>query len=108
MSDLYIENFYHRGEASATLELAKVGPATEKGPLQVESEETIHQVHFLLRVLTEEVGKEYHDQPPFPILLKKLENTLLSQNKSQTLDLLEELEEALDRGLSLGQVRNIS
>jgi hypothetical protein len=89
MSDLYIENFFHHGTTS-------LEPELERPSVPIASEESINQVQFLLRVLTEEINKELRDEPPFPLMLKKLENTILTQNKGQTLLILSDLEELLD------------
>jgi hypothetical protein len=93
MSDLYIENFFHPSPTS-TLEPQDKKPATAS--LAVLNEESVNQAHFFFRVLSEEVNKLLKNEPPFPLVLKNIESTILYQNKEKTLELLEDLEELID------------
>ena len=93
MSDLYIENFFQSSPTS-TLELEDKKP--DSAGLIVLDEDSVNQAHFFFRVLSEEVNKLLKDKPPFPLILKKIESTILSQNQEKTLELLEDLEELID------------
>ena len=90
MSDLYIESFFHQGTSSAVKQ-------ESRNPLSaVVTQTSIDQPHFYFRVLAEEVQKLFKDIPPFPLLLKKIEMTILSQDNAKTVELLDDLEELLD------------
>jgi hypothetical protein len=90
MTDLYIENFFRRRAESTSASSA------EASPIEIISEEAISQIHFHFRVLKEEIEKNLQETPPFPLILKKLEGALVSQNNNEALALLDDLEEHLD------------
>ncbi len=89
MDDLYVENFFKRSQGSvATLE-------EKTQPPVIVSEESINQTHFFLRILREEVEKQLSSEPPFPLMLDKLESAIFSRNEN-IFALLDDFEELLD------------
>lgn len=90
MDDLYVENFFQRSQSSVnTLEGKTAAPV-------IVSEESINQTHFFLRILREEIEKQLHAEPPFPLMLDKLESSIFSQNNENIFALLDDFEELLD------------
>lgn len=91
MSELYFENFF-RPKIPSETPLEVIEKTT---PIQL-NEELSFQIPRLMRIIREEVGRLHGEAPPFPLILKKIEESLASLNNLNTIQLLEELEELLD------------